>query len=101
MLECHQGRFDYLVDLLQERLSKENRCRLPISLKERLAITLRYLETGNSQRDLAFAFKIGRSTFHHIIVEVCEEIWNVLSENVRPPSTTEDWKKIAEEFLEF
>ena len=29
------------------------------------------------------------------------EIWDVLSECGRPPSTTEDWKKIAEEFLEF
>ena len=66
-------RFDHFVDLLRERVSKENRCRLPISPEDRLVITLRYLATGNSQRDLAFAFKIFRSTIRHII-EVREEI---------------------------
>ena len=81
-------KFNHLVDLLREKISKENRRRLSTSPEERLAITLRYFVTGNSQTDLAF--KIGQSTIYHIIIEVCEEIWDVLSEYVRPPSTTED-----------
>ena len=90
-------RFHHLVDLSRERLSKENRRRLPIYPEERLAITLNYLATGNSQRDLAFVFKIGRSTIYHIIFEICD----VLDEYVRSFSITQDWNKIAEEFLEF
>ena len=56
-----------------------------------------YLATGNSKRDLAFAFKISRATIYHIIIKACEDIWDVLREYVRPPSTTGDWK----EFLDF
>ena len=81
-------KFNHLVDLLREKISKENRRRLSTSPEERLAITLRYFVTRYSQTDLAF--KIGRSTIYHIIIEVCEEIWDVLSEYVRQPSTTED-----------
>ena len=47
-------RFNHLADLLRPLITKEVRCRIPISVEERLAVTLRYLATGNSQRDLAF-----------------------------------------------
>ena len=94
-------RFHHLVDLLREKISKENRYQLPIYPEERLAITLRYLATENSQRDVAFVFKIGQLTIYHIIIEVCDKIWDVLNEYVRPSSLTQDWNKIAEELLGF
>ena len=43
-------------------------------------MTLRYLATGDSQHSLRFMFKLGRSTVTGIINEVCEELWNALSD---------------------
>ena len=63
-------RFNHLADLLRQLITKEVHCRIPISVEERLAVTLRYLATGNSQRDLAFSFKLERSTINQIIIEV-------------------------------
>ena len=77
-------RFNHLADLLRPLITKEVRCRIPISVEERLAVTLRYLATRNSQRDLAFSFKFGRSTINQIITEVCTSSWDVLSEYVSP-----------------
>ena len=93
-------RFNHLADLLRPLFTKEVRCRIPISVEERLAVTLRYLATGNSQHDLAFSFKLGRSTINQIITEVCTSLWDVLSEYVSPPSSPEDWKRISNDFCQ-
>ena len=93
-------RFNHLVDLLRPLITKEVRCRIPISVEERLAVTLRYLATGNSQRDLAFSFKLGRSTINQIFTEVCISLWDVLSEYVSPFSSPEDWKRISNDFCQ-
>ena len=93
-------RFNHLADLLRPLITKEVRCQISISVEERLAVTLRYLATGNSQRDLAFSFKLGRSTINQIITEVCTSLWDVLSEYVSPPSSPEDWKRISNEFCQ-
>ena len=87
-------RFNHLADLLRPLITTEVRCRIPISVEERLAVTLRYLAMGNSQPDLAFSFKLGRSTINQIITEVCTFLWDVLSGYVSPPSSLEDWKRI-------
>ena len=94
-------RFDHLVDLLRPKLTKEERCRAPISAEESLAVTLRYLATLNSERDLAFSFKLDRSTINGIVEEVCNELWKALSEKyVRPPSSAEEWRTISNDFFE-
>ena len=92
--------FNHLADLLRPLIAKEVRCRIPISVEERLAVTLRYLATGNNQRDLAFSFKLGRSTINQIITEVCTSLWDGLSEYVSPPYSPEDWKRISNDFCQ-
>ena len=52
-------RFDHLLSLMREKLARKYHIRAPISPEERLAVTLRYLATGDSQISLAFAFKLG------------------------------------------
>ena len=49
----------------------------PFSPAERLAVTLRYLASGDSQTSIGFLFKMGRSTVNGIIEEVCTELWRV------------------------
>ena len=93
-------RFNHLADLLRQLITKEVCCRIPISVEERLAVTLRYLARGNSQHDLAFSFKLGRSTINQIITEVCTSLWDVLWEYVSPPSSPEDWKRTSNDFCQ-
>ena len=67
-------RFDHLHSLLQTKLDPKQRenggkvrgC-APISSKEKLAITLRYLATGDSQQSESFNFRMGRSTVSRVI----------------------------------
>lgn len=94
-------RFDHLLSLVHDGLVKRFHIRKPISPEERLAVTLRYLATGDSQTSIGFLFKLGRSTVNGIIEEVCDELWRALSpEYVNAPATKGDWKKIASDFYE-
>ena len=43
---------------------------------------------------------MGRSTINGIINEVCDELWNVLLEYAKPPTTINDWKIISDDFNE-
>ena len=65
-------RFKHLLSLVESDLSKDPLRRAIISPAERLAITLRYLATGDSQQSQGFNFRVGRSTVGKIVNEVCE-----------------------------
>ena len=94
-------RFDHLSVLPRIRIAKKHHILPPITPEERLAVTLRYLATRSTKQSIAFEFKLGRSTVSSIINEVCEEIWDVLTNFVQPISAINDWKKISDDFLEF
>ena len=89
-----------MAGLIRDKITRKHHVREPISPEERLAVTLRYLATGDSQHSLGFMFKLGRSTVNGIINEVCEELWNALSDYVKPPTSVDDWKKISADFNE-
>ena len=80
-------RFDHLLSLVHDGLVKRFHIDKPISPEERLAVTLRYLATGDSQTSIGFLFKLGRSSVSGIIEEVCDELWRALSPeySMRPP----------------
>ena len=91
-------RFDHLLSLVDPIISKKDtNFRKAISAGERLAVTLRFLASGESQQSLSFAYRIGRATLSKILKETCGAIFSVLSETyLRSPSSKNDWKKIAE-----
>ena len=96
-------RLEHLVRLVGPYITKKDcRSRETISVNERLILTLRYLASGDSQQSpQSFSFRVGCSTVSNIIRETCDEIWKALILcNPKPPSTTEDWLKIAQEFEE-
>ncbi len=65
----------------------------------KLAVTLRYLATGESQASLSYNFRIGRSTVCEILDDVAEKIWAILSPiSVTVPKNEDAWKKIANDF---
>ena len=51
-----------------------------ISPHERLSVTLRYLATGRSLKDLSFSAGLATSTLSQIIPETCEAIYRALKE---------------------
>ncbi|XP_014242917.1 protein ALP1-like [Cimex lectularius] len=91
--------FEELHEVLRPRIERiTTNWRRPIETRERLAVTLRYLATGDSHQTIAFSFRLGRSTVSKIVREVCREIWNALQPIYLPAPTTQLWKKAEEGF---
>ena len=68
---------------------------------ERLALTIRFLATGESQISLSFSFGIGKSTVSTIITENCDALHQVLFPLcAKLPSSNNEWKVISQDFEE-
>ena len=94
-------------DLYQEILTrieprikpKPNNFRVPLSAGIKLAITLRYLASGESYHSLMYGFRVAHNTISKVIRQVCAAIVEEYSAELIPcPATPDDWKKIAKEF---
>lgn len=73
--------FDYLLMLVKPLIEKQDtHLRKSISASDRLALTLRYLATGDSFNSLRYLFRIPQPTISTIIPEVLDAIYNVLVE---------------------
>ena len=73
--------FDHLAQLLQPVIQKQNtNFRQPICVKERLAITLCYLASGDLQQSLGVGHRIGKATISKIIKETSNALWETLKE---------------------
>ena len=67
----------------------------------RLAITLRYLASGETRQFLSYSYRIGRSTVSTVIAETCKAIYTALKvPYLKSHSTEDDWKAIAARFEE-
>uniref|UniRef100_A0A182F8H5 DDE Tnp4 domain-containing protein n=1 Tax=Anopheles albimanus TaxID=7167 RepID=A0A182F8H5_ANOAL len=107
-LECYEDRFfiyfrmsrnsfEDLFNLLNSSITRQTtNLRTPIEPRERLAICLRYIATGDSFQTIAFSFRLGRSTVSAIVKEVCEAIWNILQPIVLPQPTRQTWMQSAD-----
>ena len=61
-------RLEHLLQLTGQKLLKRGtRFRKPIPAAERLAFTLRFLTSSDSEKSLSFAFRIGTKTVSNII----------------------------------
>ncbi|CAH1958442.1 unnamed protein product [Acanthoscelides obtectus] len=68
--------------------------------EERLAVTLRYLATGNSFNSLHFEFLLGVTTFGEIIKDTCQQLWEVMQPLYMSEKSEEDWITISKEFYD-
>lgn len=76
--------FDWLLEQVTPFIKKQDtHLRNSISPGERLAITLRFLATGDSYRDLGYSFRIHSSTVGKIIPETCKAIFQVLNNFIK------------------
>ena len=65
----------------------------------RLAITLRFLATGEKYRSLMFGFRVAHNTISVIVRQTCEAIVAEYGEEVMQcPRTSDAWKQVAAEF---
>ncbi|VVC86693.1 unnamed protein product [Leptidea sinapis] len=55
-----------------------------ISAKEKLVVTLRYLASGCSFRELNHSFRIGHTTVREIVLKVCVAIWQNIKDIAFP-----------------
>ncbi|XP_057654265.1 putative nuclease HARBI1 [Diorhabda carinulata] len=73
--------------------------RSAISSELRLAITLRFLATGDSYRSLEYLTRVSASTISLFVPQVCEYVYEVLQpQYMKFPCTKGEWEKIAKEF---
>ncbi|XP_067123185.1 uncharacterized protein [Centruroides vittatus] len=99
-LRMSPEKFDELLNKLGPKISKQNtRWRDSIPASDRLAVTLRYLASGETFRSLSYSFRMGRSTVGKIVKETCVCIWEELAEDfVHFPTLPEEWLNIASGF---
>ena len=65
----------------------------------RLAITLRFLATGEKYRSLMFGFSVAHNTISVIVTQICEAILAEYGDGVMQcPCTSDAWKQVAAEF---
>ena len=65
--------------------------------KERLALTIRFLATGETYKSLSYQFRISTRAISYIIKEVCKAIVeNMRNIYLKVPSSNEEWRIIAE-----
>ena len=65
-------RFDCLLCIVGPLISRQTTLmRSPVSAGERLAVTTRYLVTGDSMQTISFSYRLGHSTVCGIIDSTC------------------------------
>ncbi|XP_062407581.1 radial spoke head protein 3 homolog isoform X1 [Sardina pilchardus] len=92
---------DYILSMIGSELQKQDtNYRKSIEPKQRLAVTLRFLATGESFRSLAFAYRLGRKTVADSVYMTCRAIVQKLLNTYMPKPTEEAWREIAAGFWE-
>lgn len=94
------GAFDDLLRRVAPHIQHKPSHSAPVSVAERLAVTLRYLATGMSQQALAASYKLGTATVSCIVREVCAAIWTALKDEFVAFPQGEQWEGIRREFWE-
>lgn len=91
--------FFHLLSKIETKITKKlSRFRRPISPRQKLMVCLRYLATGDTMQTIAFSFRLGHSTVHNIVKEVCTVIIDCMLSEEMPTPTEADWLRIAQEF---
>ena len=70
--------------------------RKPISAEEKLAVTLRFLATGQDYESLSFLFRISASAIKQFVPAICHYIYHVLkSHYLKLSSKQHEWEALA------
>ena len=94
--------FQELLTRVGPRIEKQDTfMRKALSAGLRLAITLRFLATGDSYKSLEYNFRVAKNSICHIVPETCEAIIAELAPEVCCcPSTPAEWMSVSKGFSE-
>ena len=92
--------FQALVENISHKITKRTTMmRKAISASERVALTLRFLATGESFSSLEYQFRISKRAILYIVFEVCGAIYSEMGDSCLAfPSSTDDWRAIEKCF---
>lgn len=92
--------FDKLLSFIDVHIRKTDTImRDSIPARQRLAVTLQYLATGETYQSLSVAYRISMPCISKIVTEVCSAICTTLKERyLKAPTTENEWEVIAREF---
>jgi hypothetical protein len=98
MLRMEPAMFKELLQRVCPRIEKSNTFwRKPLEPGLRLALTLRFLATGNCYRTLSFGYRVAHNTICNMIAPVCEAIIAEYADELFSlPVNEEQWLKVAE-----
>ena len=91
--------FYELLQRITPRITKSSSYRQPLEPGLKLALTLRYLATGNSYKSLQYSFRVAHNTISLFILEVCQAIIDEYEDDVFAFLTTPDeWREVAQKY---
>lgn len=81
--------FEFLLSKISPLICKnDTRFREAIPAKTRLAVTLRFLASGDSYKSLHYLFKISSQAISKIVPEVCAAINEILKNEIKVSETS-------------
>lgn len=76
--------FEFILGKIGPKIRKEDtNMRKAIPIQERLAVTLRFLASGDTFTSLEYLFKISHQAIRRIVPEVCEAIMDALKDEIK------------------
>ena len=101
-LRIDEATFNEIVDRVRPLIEKQTTWwREPLDVGLRVALTLRFLATGETYASLGYAFRVASNTLCEVIPETCRAITAVYGDEVmQMPDTPEGWKEVAKGFEE-
>ncbi|CAH1960842.1 unnamed protein product [Acanthoscelides obtectus] len=91
--------FEYLINQIGHKIGKKTTpFRDPIPVRERLAVTLRFLASGDSYRSLSYIVTFSTQSISVIVPKVCNALIACLSDKIKMPKLQEEWLQVANDF---
>ena len=99
-LQINTETFQILADRTKIKLTKKvTNMREPIPADVKLAVTLRFLATGESYNSLMYQYRVSKAALGLFVPEVCNVIIeDFQDEFIRFLTTSEEWESLADGF---